>query len=126
MSRLIFVIEDEKDIRESLMEAIESEGYSAISASNGRDAILMFEEEDKIPVKMPDLILLDHLMPFMNGASFLERAKKNQRLAKIPVILMTADHRMAQKAATFGADGHLHKPLELDDLFATIEKHCAH
>lgn len=126
MSRLIFVIEDEKDIRDSLREAIESEGYSTIGASNGRDAISMFQSEAEIPEKMPDLILLDHLMPHMNGASFLAHARENKHLAKIPIVLMTADRKAAQKAATFGADGHLHKPLELDDLFTTIERHCLH
>lgn len=126
MSRLIFVIEDEKDIRDSLTEALESEGYSTICASNGREAIQMFEGGAEVPEKMPDLILLDHLMPFMNGASFLVRAKQNRHLADIPTILMSADRRMTQKAAVFGADGYLHKPLELDDLFGTIEGHRTH
>jgi two-component system chemotaxis response regulator CheY len=123
MAPLIFVIEDEKDIRESLTEAIENEGYSAISASNGRVAISMFEDENQNPAKLPDLILLDLLMPQMNGATFLAEARKNRRLAKVPIVLMSADRKMAQKASHLGADGHLHKPLELEDLFAAIEKH---
>lgn len=126
MSRVIFVIEDEKDIRESLAEAIESEGYSTLTAPNGMDAILMFEDEARIPEKMPDLILLDLLMPRMNGATFLERARRNKRLAKIPVVLMTTDREAAQKATKYGAAGHLHKPLGLDELYSTIEKYCLH
>ncbi len=123
MSQLIFIIEDEKDIRDSIAEAVESEGYSTISASNGRDAILMFDENSEKAVKMPDLILLDYLMPHLNGAGFLEQAKKNKRLAKIPVVMITADRKSAQKASDFGVAGHLHKPLELEDLFAAIERH---
>jgi two-component system chemotaxis response regulator CheY len=125
-SKLIFVIDDEKDIRESLMEAIESEGYATISAPNGLDAISMFEKGPDNQVKLPDLILLDHIMPHMNGARFLELARRNKHLAKVPVILMTANRNLAQKSTIYGADGHLHKPLELDDLFKTIEKHLIH
>jgi len=126
MARRILVIEDEQDIRDSLTEAIESEGYTAISAPNGRDAISMYDGNVPKEAELPDLILLDHLMPHLNGAGFLEHARKSHRLAKIPIILMTADSKAAQKATKYGADGHLHKPLELDELFSTIEKHCQH
>lgn len=126
MARRILLIEDEKDIRDSLTEAIESEGYTAISVPNGRDAISMYVQDVPKEAELPDLILLDYVMPHMNGAGFLQRARKSHRLAKVPIILMTADAKAAQKATKYGADGHLHKPLELDELFSAIEKHCRH
>lgn len=124
MAQLIFVIEDEQDIRDSLAEAIESEGYCTLTAPNGREAMELFSSDASPFGPLPDLILLDLMMPKMNGAKFLEYRKNNARLANIPVILMSADNETEKKATLLGADGHLKKPLELDDLFSTIAKHC--
>jgi CheY-like chemotaxis protein len=124
MPRLILIIEDEKDIRDSLTEAIEGEGYSVAVAGNGLEALSLFVRDQRLYEKMPDLILLDLLMPQMDGATFLERRRKIPTLADVPVVLMSADRRMTQNALLYGAAGHLHKPLELDDLYAKIENFC--
>ena len=80
----ILIVDDEKDILLMLEKRLTAEGYSVLTADNGKDAITIAKS------KSPDLIILDVLMPGMDGGEVAERLKDNSRTQNIPVIFLTA------------------------------------
>ena len=108
----ILVVEDDRDIRESLTEVLEDEGYSVAEAEDGVQAL----EYLKTAGKTTDLILLDLMMPNMNGFEFREAQLEDPRHATIPVAVLTADASVRYKAATLKADAYVRKPLKIDAL----------
>ena len=110
----ILAVDDDLDIRDLLRIALGDEGYRVITAANGREALALVEEEP------PDLVLLDLTMPVMNGRQFLQQLRG--RGCQVPVICMTAGYSAAVEASENRADAHLHKPFDLDDLFAMVER----
>jgi two-component system response regulator MprA len=80
----VLVVDDDEDIRESLAEAIELEGYAVRKAANGVEAIAMMQ------AALPDLLLLDLMMPGMNGWMVLDAMEADRRLARVPVFIVTA------------------------------------
>jgi CheY-like chemotaxis protein len=111
----ILVVEDDQDLRETLMEALEQEGYAVTPARDGLDALAQLRNaRDR-----PDLILLDLQMPNMNGVEFRGEQLKIKELADIPVTLLTADSEGEQKAASLKT-AFLRKPLKLPQLLSAI------
>src|SRR5580692_3619591 len=86
-SKLILVVEDDEVIRGTIMEILEEEGYSSMGAQNGKEALTMLAAAKKLP----GLILLDLMMPVMDGWSFRDEQKKNRFFSEIPVVVVTAD-----------------------------------
>lgn len=112
----IFVIEDEPDIRNILCEILTSEGYDVQTAANGQEALTKLDSTEA-----PDLILLDLMMPVMNGMEFIEQERAQQGRERSPIIIMSADNRAAQKAVLLGARGCIKKPIELEDLLLLVK-----
>ena len=119
MERTILIIEDEKLIIVSTQMVLEAVGYRVESAMNGEEGIRKANE-----VK-PDLILLDIMMPGIDGWETLTRLKRDSELAQVPVIIFTArEHaRGHQKSNEMGAAGYFRKPFEPDELIELVEKH---
>ncbi len=115
-SHSILVIDDNPDIREALQSALEEEGYSTVGAANGREGLDRLEAMDR-----PCLILLDLMMPVMTGLEFLEALRAQDALAGIPVVIVSAYDRLAERA---GAHGFLRKPVDLDGLLHTVSQYC--
>jgi CheY-like chemotaxis protein len=115
MAQHILIIDDEEDIREALRDVFEGEGCAVSTATNGREAIQLLQKGEK-----PDVILLDLMMPVMNGTEFVQHQRLDSKITTIPVILMSADSQTRQKALALGVQGHLRKPVELDDLIAKV------
>lgn len=113
----VLVVDDDQPIRDVLQMMLELEDYGVLLASNGKEAL---ETLAKSPTP-PCLILLDLMMPVMNGWQFVEEIKKIESLATIPIIIITA---FREKAETIKADGVLLKPIEYDQLLAAIQNHC--
>ncbi len=111
------VIEDDYAIRETLTDVLESEGYGVRAVANGRDALALLERGTA-----PRLILLDLMMPVMDGVAFRSAQQRDPRLALIPVIVLSADHRLDERAGAMAVEGHLSKPFELDALLAAIDR----
>ena len=109
---MLFLIEDEPDIRETLREVLEMEGYEVETARNGQEAI---DALRRLPT--PELILLDMLMPVMNGREFRDRQLEVPRLRDVPVIVMSADP--SQKDFDDQAL-HLPKPVDLTELLLAV------
>jgi len=112
----LLIIEDEKDIRESLQQALEFEGYNVSSAENGQEALRLLNA-----IQGPCLILLDLMMPIMNGWEFLDALKDDHILATIPVVIVSA---YSDRAKTVKASGFVKKPIDLDILFRIVKKYC--
>lgn len=112
----ILVVEDDVAIQKSLRFAMESEGYKVFTASNGKEGLETFGTMPK-----PCMILLDLMMPIMDGFEFLAERNKNPPLAEIPVIIVSA---FPEKMKAVPADGYINKPVKLDALFELIKKYC--
>ncbi|MBI3183929.1 MAG: response regulator [Myxococcales bacterium] len=113
----ILVVDDDPDLRDTLCELLEDEGYQALPASNGKEALALLRS---CPV--PRVILLDLMMPVMNGWQFLEELARDSALASVPVIVMTAHSnpgRLALRPVEL-----MQKPLKLDALLGAIFR-CA-
>jgi CheY-like chemotaxis protein len=88
MARKILIVDDDIDIRELLAELLETRGFDVATAGNGREAIDLVRRM----TNPPSVILLDLMMPIMDGYGFLEERKKDDTLASIPVAIITAGH----------------------------------
>lgn len=118
MSCEVLVVDDDEDIRDTVVEILEDSGYQACGAENGRAALdLLHGSEDP-----PKLILLDLMMPVMNGFAFREQQLDDPRLRDIPVIVMTAFHDVAQRAPELHGAELVRKPVQLERLLATISE----
>lgn len=114
--RRILVVDDEPAVCEALCDILESEGYSVTTSPNGEDALSVLRSS-KPP---PDLIILDMLMPGINGFRFRRLQKKDPAIASIPVVAATAIGRVAG----IDADVILHKPLDVDVLLRVVDHFC--
>src|SRR5690606_28411879 len=113
----ILVIEDDTSIRELLVELLESEGYSVASAINGLEGLKYLQTEGA-----PDLILIDLMMPVMDGYSFRTEQLKNEQWSKIPTVVMSAEANAKEKMKNFNITAFLSKPVELDTILKTVAR----
>ncbi len=119
MERTVLIIEDEKLIIVSTQMVLEAAGFRVESAVNGEEGI------QKARGIQPDLILLDIMMPGIDGWETLTRLKRDPETSGIPVIIFTArEHaRGHQKSSEMGAADYFRKPFEPDELIELVEKH---
>jgi CheY-like chemotaxis protein len=113
----VMVVDDDVDIRRGIADALEFEGYEVVQAGDGRDALQKLRQRLR-----PAAIILDLMMPRMNGWQFREEQLRDPELAKIPVIVVSARGR--DDTGTVDADAFVPKPFPLDALFAAIAR-CA-
>lgn len=110
----ILVVEDDISIRELLVEIFESEGYLVDSRVNGAEALTSLE------ANIPDIILMDVMMPVMDGYAFRLEQMKNPLWSSIPLLAMSAQDQGTGKLSDFGITNFISKPLELDHLLETV------
>ena len=113
--RRILLVEDDPDIRVSLQSILGEEGFEVVACTNGQDALARL---GVIPA--PDLIILDLMMPVMDGWQFRIQQKNDPLLAQIPVIAISAD--ASSKAAAIDAAAYLNKPFDHSSLMGAIER----
>ena len=121
MSFTILLVEDDFDVREALAETLRDEGYAVDCACDGEEALQYLRGGG-----VPQLILLDLMMPRMSGSEFRMVQKVDPALGKIPVVLLSADGRMEEKARVLETDGAIRKPIDLAELLSTIERFRPH
>ena len=118
--RLVLVVDDDPDIRDSLSDVLKDEGYQVATAVDGRDALNKLRGEGCAPC----LILLDLMMPVMSGPQFYAEQQRDPALAQIPVVIVSADGNIRQKAASLGRD-YIAKPVRIEQVLDVVDRHCA-
>jgi CheY-like chemotaxis protein len=115
----ILVVDDDPDLRRSLAEVLEEEGFEVSCARNGEEALRALQGSP------PSAILLDLTMPVMDGWTFRERQRNDERLAHIPTVVISASFSDARSVSALEADAFLSKPFEVSRLTETLQRLCA-
>jgi CheY-like chemotaxis protein len=119
-SQLVLVVEDDPVARELLRTFLQSAGFAVACAGNGREALDVLRAGDR-----PAVILLDLKMPVMSGWQFREEQRRDPALAKIPVVVFSGGDELDSAAASLGAAAHFPKPIDPEELVATVRKLAA-
>ncbi|HET6283757.1 MAG TPA: response regulator [Polyangia bacterium] len=116
MAKSVLLVEDDRDIRESLIELLDGEGYLTIAVENGRDALAHLARI------RPCLIIADYLMPDMNGTDLVKAVQGQETLRDIPILILTAasKHMMGGDVTV----PVLTKPVTIAALLAVLREHC--
>ena len=119
MAKRILIVDDAVDICSTMQELLEAEGYEVTCTANGSEALRYLESTSALP----DLILLDLMMPVLDGYAFRKEQKKDPSLASIPIVVMTAATDPQAKANELGAQGMLKKPFsDIATILESIER----
>jgi len=113
----ILVVDDDEDIRDIVAMALRAMGYTVETAADGVEAIDLLAGGLR-----PSLVLLDMMMPRMDGEAFVLALRRDPDVADVPVVLLSGHDAACQKAADLRASGCLVKPVELDDLVETVAR----
>jgi two-component system, chemotaxis family, chemotaxis protein CheY len=117
----VLVVDDDQEIRESLAEVLQEHGCSAIAVANGAQAL---ETLQNLEGERACLILLDLMMPVMDGRAFRQEQMRHEELANIPVVLISAFANVRDEASDMNVAGYLQKPFQLSDIIQTAKTYC--
>lgn len=121
MNNQILLIDDEPDLRQCLAEFLQDEGFTVTQAENGKRAL-----EILTAGAMPQLILLDYMMPVMDGKTFCAEFQKVEKwLGKIPVVLLTAARVEQEIMSSMKVNEQLSKPLDIALFLDAVKKYCS-
>lgn len=115
----ILIVDDDFDLRDSLVDILGDEGFDVAAVGDGLEALEYLRAHPA-----PALILLDWMMPRCDGAQFRAQQLADPALAAIPVVLLTADTRVGEKQATLKVREALAKPVKLERLLEVVHAHC--
>ncbi|MDI3284474.1 response regulator [Polyangium sp. 15x6] len=117
-SRCVLVVDDDEDLRRTVTMVLAEEGYRVLQAANGADALTRLHDGP-----LPDVILLDLMMPVMNGEQFRRAQRADPSLSEVPVVVMTAaGSRAVEAIAALGPTRVLHKPVGLEPLLSAVDE----
>ncbi len=115
-NKIIFVIDDDLDLRESIIEILEAQGFTVIGFETAEAALQKLEDQS------PDLVIVDNMMPGMGGMTFIPLLKKNCSTAKVVMITAFSTVDNAVTAMKLGANDYLAKPFRRDELLVTVRR----
>jgi len=115
----VLVVEDELALRETLCDVLQYEGYPADTAANGREALAYLRGNN-----VPALIILDLMMPVMNGWEFRAEQLRDADLAAVPVVILSAAPDLRQQAAFLNVADYLPKPIDVSRLLQLVQRYC--
>ena len=113
----VLIVEDDADLREMMAQLLSLEGYRTQTVANGVEALAVLEGGDR-----PDVILLDLMMPVMDGWEFRRRQVQDPRIADVPVVVLSALD--PSRAADLAGAAFLKKPLDFDRLLDLVRRFC--
>jgi CheY-like chemotaxis protein len=113
----VLIVEDDEDLRDMMAQMLNIEGFHTATVANGREALEYLYATGK-----PNVILLDLMMPIMDGWEFRRRQKADPELAPVPVIILSALDQT--RAAPVDAEAFLKKPLDFERLLELVRDHC--
>jgi CheY-like chemotaxis protein len=116
-NRRILVVDDDADLAEVLDRVLEKSGYQVTWARNGEEALRCLRDEEGLEV-----VLLDLMMPVMNGWEFRAEQLKDPQLSDIPVVVFSGHGKLEQNASSIGAVANLPKPISLQELLAVLDR----
>lgn len=120
MNKQILLVDDEPDLRQCLAEFLEDEGFSVTQVENGKAALDLLNSG-----VTPQLILLDYMMPVMDGKTFCEEFQKSEKWSdKIPVVLLTAARVEPDVATQMHLATQLAKPIDIAKFLEIVKKYC--
>jgi CheY-like chemotaxis protein len=114
--RRVLVVEDERTIRHSIAGYLQDAGYAVDEAENGAEGL------EKMHLAIPDVVVLDLLMPVMGGRAFVAALRQDARFMAVPVVLLSAAHDLAAAAEDLQPRASLAKPVDLDVLLAVLDR----
>ena len=114
----VLIVDDDFSLREALCVALEGEGIPVMAGANGREAL-----DYLCASELPCLVLLDLMMPIMNGWEFRAEQRQDPRLADIPVVVLSAFSRSGDEELR-GIEHYLRKPVDLGDLLSAVRRYC--
>ncbi len=119
MPKKILVIDDEKDITETISFMLQAQGYEVVEGYDGEEGLKLAKEV------MPDLIILDVMMPKINGYKIARLLKYDNKYKHIPIIMVTARGQDTDKliGEETGADEYITKPFEFEEILNAVSKH---
>jgi len=115
MTHTVLVVEDEQDLREMMRDALELNGYTVVTAGDGQDALNKLTGIENLC-----LVILDLLMPVMNGWDFVDKLRQRAELASVPVVV----HSSAPGPMPPGVTRVLQKPMLFDRLLSIVREYC--
>lgn len=115
----VLIVDDDADIRDTIVEVLESAGIRATSAKDGVQALALLDDGLR-----PCVILLDLMMPGMDGIHFRAEQARREALSEIPVVIISAFREAPDVAASLEAEGILKKPFEFGELMSTVQRFC--
>jgi CheY-like chemotaxis protein len=118
-NRSVLVVDDNVDLQDAIGDVLADAGYTPIFATDGQNALDYLRAHEA-----PSLILLDLMMPVMDGMQFREEQLRDPALAHIPVVILSADGKLHQKVKHLSPAGALAKPVQIDDLLSTVARFC--
>jgi DNA-binding response OmpR family regulator len=118
----IMVADDEEGIRQMLTLFLAHHGYAVVGVSNGAQALDRLQHS----TELPDLILLDIMMPVMDGVAFRQAQKQLALASDIPVVVMSAAADLPEQMRMLQAAAALPKPIDFDTLLALVKRYCLH
>ena len=115
----VLIVDDDDVIRNLLGELLDGEGYAVEAVANGKEALAVLQRW------RPDTILLDLMMPKMDGWRFRAEQQRRADVADVPVVILSAARALRARAATLDPVSILGKPFDLDELLRTIDRFTA-
>ena len=119
---VVLVVEDDHDVRQAIAEVLEDNSYRAVEVANGREAIEALRA--RAATCKPCLILLDIMMPVMDGREFLEQQRQDPDLSDIPVVVLSAHASLDESASDLRAAAYLRKPIRAETLLSAVRRLC--
>ena len=116
--RPILIVEDDENSRLMMATLLDLKGYTVVTAANGAEALLVARQQS------PCLILLDLIMPVMDGVQFRAEQLADAELSSIPVVCVSGRYNAADMARELGAVALLEKPIAVDSLLNAVRQHC--
>ena len=117
----ILIVEDDPDLRTILKLQLLSQDYEVVEAGNGAEGFAAIQSQ------APDMVILDLMMPVMDGFGFLKRVRSIMTMTEVPILILTAseDERNKLRGFQYQADGYMSKPYDLDALSAEVARMLA-
>lgn len=116
MTKRVLVVEDEQPIRDLMADMLREAGYDVESAVNGEGAM------SRMYRHLPDVILLDLMMPGMDGWAFIRTLRNQTKWGRVPIVVVSATHDLPAVAARLGVRASLTKPFDVEQLIAAVDR----